>query len=168
MRPRGRRANMDAWNRAGPTWSNTMSTPRPPVAPRADDAHGARPAVQGRVHHDPVADPYPVDARAQGRDLAGHVETGDVRQGESRDQRWADALLDVEAVERRGLDGHEGLTVAGHRIGNVDDVQDVGAAALGLGHRPHAMPRSKGWARAARARWRRGKHILASRGRRSG
>ena len=128
------------------------------VVPRP--AGAALPALNGGVDDHARALPDPFDVGADGDDLAGDVHPGDVGERETGEQRRPLALEHVEAVERGRPHADDDVGRSGHRLRDVDDLEDLrpaeGAVQHGL-HRDRPLPsavtyvapRSKGCASAA-------------------
>lgn len=74
----------------------------------------AAPADDG---HDPVAHREPLRPRAEGRDLTGQLETGDVGRRTRRSRVEAPHLEPVGGVDPGGVDLHEHLSGTGYRVG---------------------------------------------------
>src|SRR5216683_4141034 len=101
----------------------------PAVVVQTSYASRAFAAANQRREHDLLADANRGDIRANLRDFAGNVATGNVRQ---RDRHVGQAASDpeIEVIESAGLDAHEDIIRAQWGRRRVGISQNVGSAVL--------------------------------------
>src|SRR5204863_6312449 len=94
----------------------------------AENARRARAALHAILHGDPVADREAGHAGSEARDLTGHVEAEDARQGAGGRAAGADA--EVRVVDRARPHADDDLAGPGVRIRTVAEDELLGTAGL--------------------------------------
>src|SRR3546814_6509476 len=91
------------------------------------------------------------------------IHARDVGQREARHQTRALTLQEVEAVEGSSADSDHDLEGPRLRIGQLNELDDLGTAVAMVDRRSHVMPRTNGLASASGRRLRLAKKQRASR-----